>query len=56
MHNELYTTEYDVEKKFIEVIATNWYKYNNLSTYEELLENFRNKLNFLNKDILNDIY
>ena len=53
MHNELYTTEYDVEKKFIEVIATNWYKYNNLSTYEELLENFRNKLNFLNKDILN---
>ena len=53
MHNELYTTEYDVEKKFIEVITTNWYKYNNLSTYEELLENFRNKLNFLNKDILN---
>ena len=31
----------------------NWYKYNNLSSYEELLENFRNKLNLLNKDILN---
>src|SRR5574344_64542 len=53
MHNELYTTEYDVEKKFIDVIKMNWYKYNNLSSYEELLENFRNKLNLLNKDILN---
>jgi len=53
MHNELYTTEYDVEKKFIDVITTNWYRYNNLSSYEELLANFRNKLNNLNKDILN---
>ena len=35
MHNELYTTEYDVENKFIKVITTNWYKYNNLSSYEE---------------------
>lgn len=54
MHNELYTIEYDVEKKFIDVITTNWYKYNNLSSYEELLNNFRAKLNLLNKDILND--
>lgn len=53
MHNELYTTEYDVENKFIKVITTNWYKYNNLSSYEELLVNFREKLNLLNKDILN---
>lgn len=52
MHNELYTTKYDVEKKFIDVIKMNWYKYNNLSSYKEILENFRNKLNLLNKDIL----
>lgn len=41
-----------LKKKFIDVIKMNWYKYNNLSSYEELLENFRNKLNLLNKDIL----
>jgi len=52
MHNELYTTEYDVEKKFIDVITTNWYKYNKLSSYDELVSNFREKLNLLNKDVL----
>lgn len=31
MHNELYTTKYDVEKKFIDVIKMNWYK---LTTYQ----------------------
>lgn len=54
MHNELYTTEYDVEKKFIDVITTNWYKFNRISSYDELLENFRNKINLLNKDKLNN--
>ena len=52
MHNELYTTEYDVEKKFIDVIKMNWYKYNNLSSYKELLENFRNKLKSHRKHIM----
>ena len=52
MHNELYTTEYDVEKKFIDVITTNWYKYNKLASYEELVANFREKLNLLNKEVL----
>ncbi len=54
MHNELYTTEYDVENQFIKVITTNWYKYNKLSSYEELIENFRNKLNIINKEVLKD--
>lgn len=52
MHNELYTTEYDVENQFIKVITTNWYKYNKLSSYEELIENFRDKLNLINKEVL----
>ena len=52
MHNELYTTDYDVEKKFIDVITTNWYKYNKLASYEELVANFREKLNLLNKEVL----
>ena len=52
MHNELYERNMMLKKKFIDVIKMNWYKYNNLSSYEELLENFRNKLNLLNKDIL----
>ena len=52
MHNELYTTEYDVENQFIKVITTNWYKYNSMSSYEELLDNFRNKLNLINKEVL----
>ena len=52
MHNELYTTEYDVENQFIKVITTNWYKYNKMSTYEELVLNFRDKLNLLNKEVL----
>lgn len=55
MKNEDYTNEYDVEKKFIEVITTNWYRFNNLSSYEELLANFREKINLLNKDLLGDI-
>lgn len=42
---ELFTTEYDVENKFIEAIATKRHKYNDLSSYEELLVNFREKLN-----------
>ncbi len=54
MHNEIYTTEYDVEKKFINVITTNWYKYNKLSSYEELISNFREKLNIINEDVLGD--
>ena len=53
MHNEVYTTEYDVEKKFIEIIQRNWYRFNPISTYEELKDNFRQKLNELNKDKLN---
>ena len=52
MHNEVYTTEYEVEKKFIDVITTNWYKYNPMSNYNELLLNFREKLNWMNKDKL----
>ncbi len=53
MHKSDYTTEYDVENKFIEVIQRNWYKYSNISSYEELIANFRNKLNELNEDKLN---
>ena len=52
MHNELYTTEYDVENQFIKVITTNWYKFNKMSSYDEMLDNFRNKLNLLNKEVL----
>ena len=54
MHNEEYTTEYEVETKFIEIIQRNWYKYSAVSSYEELANNFRNKLNILNKDVLGD--
>lgn len=54
MHNEEYTTEYEVETKFIEIIQRNWYKYSPVSSYEELANNFRNKLNILNKDVLGD--
>lgn len=54
MHNEIYTTEYDVEKKFIEIIQRNWYTYSPISSYEELRENFRKRLNELNKDKLGD--
>lgn len=54
MHNEEYTTEYEVETKFIEIIQRNWYKYSPVSSYEELTNNFRNKLNILNKDVLGD--
>lgn len=53
MHNEVYTTEYDVEKKFIEIIQRNWYHFSPISTYEELKDNFRQKLNELNEDKLN---
>ncbi len=49
----MYVTEYDVENKFIEVIQRNWYKYSSISNYDELLENFRAKLNELNADKLN---
>lgn len=52
MHNADYKTEYDVEREFIKVITTNWYKYNPMSSYEELLSNFRDKLNLLNSDKL----
>ena len=54
MHNEEYTTEYEVETKFIEIIQRNWYKSSTVSSYEELVNNFRNKLNILNKDVLGD--
>ena len=53
MHNELYTTEYDVENQFIKVITTNWYKYNKMSTYEELVLNFRDKFNLYKRDPIN---
>lgn len=53
MHNEVYTTEYEVEKKFIEIIKRNWYHYNPISSYEDLKNNFRKRLNELNKDKLN---
>lgn len=53
MHNETYTLEYDVEKKFIEIIKRNWYHYCPISNYEELKSNFRKRLNDLNKDKLN---
>ncbi|MCL6428913.1 Type-1 restriction enzyme R protein [Spiroplasma sp. JKS002669] len=56
MKNEDYTNEYDVEKKFIEVITTNWYRFNSLSSYEELLLNFREKINLINKDVLNNTF
>ncbi len=52
MHNEIYTTEYDVEQKFIEIIQRNWYHYCPISNYEELKNNFRKRLNELNKDKL----
>ena len=53
MHNEEYTTEYEVETKFIEIIQRNWYKSSTVSSYEELVNNFRNKLNILNQLISN---
>lgn len=53
MHNSDYTTEYDVEKKFIEIIQRNWYRYSAISSYEELKSNFRKHLNELNKEKLN---
>ena len=52
MHNEYYTTEYAVEKKFIEIMTTNWYHFNPMSSYEELVDNFRDKLNLLNSRVL----
>lgn len=52
MHNSDYTTEYEVEKQFIEIIQRNWYTFSNISSYEDLKENFRNKLNLLNKEVL----
>lgn len=54
MHNSDYTTEYEVESKFIDIIKRNWYKYTPISTYDELVENFRQKINELNKDKLKD--
>lgn len=54
MHNENYTTEYEVETKFIEIIQRNWYKYSSISNYEDLVKNFKDKLNLLNKDVLGD--
>ena len=54
MHKELYTTEYDVENKFIEIIQRNWYTYSPISSYEELKDNFRKQLNELNKDKLGE--
>ncbi len=53
MHNEIYTTEYEVESKFIEIIQRNRYSYSPISSYEELKNNFRKRLNELNSDRLN---
>ena len=54
MHNADYTTEYEVENKFIDIIKRNWYTFSPISSYEDLVQNFRVKLNQLNKDILGD--
>lgn len=53
MHNADYTTEYEVESKFIDIIKRNLYRYSPISSYEEMVSNFREKLNLLNRDILN---
>ncbi len=45
MHNADYTTEYEVESKFIDIIKRNWYRYSPISSYEEMVSNFREKLN-----------
>ena len=52
MHNADYTTEYEVENKFIDIIKRNWYTFSPISSYEDLVQNFRVRLNQLNKDIL----
>ena len=52
MHNANYTTEYEVENKFIDIIKRNWYTFSPVSSYEDLIQNFRKKINQLNKDIL----
>ncbi len=54
MHKTDYTTEYEVENKFIDIIKRNWYTFSPISSYEDLIQNFRIKLNQLNKDILVD--
>ncbi len=54
MHNEDYTTEYEVENKFIDIIKRNWYTFSPISCYEDLVQNFRKRINQLNKDILGD--
>lgn len=54
MHNADYTTEYEVENKFIDIVKRNWYTFSPISSYEDLAQNFRLKLNQLNKDILGD--
>ncbi len=54
MHNADYTTEYEVENKFIDIIKRNWYTFSPISSYEDLVQNFRVKLNQLNQDILGE--
>lgn len=54
MHNERYTTEYEVEEKFLNIIKRNWYRFSSISSYEELVANFRKRINDLNKEILQD--
>lgn len=53
MANNKIISEFEVETKFIETIQKNWYTFNELSSYEELKDNFRRRLNELNKDVLN---
>lgn len=54
MHNEDYTTEYEVENQFIDIIKRNWYTFSPISSYDDVVRNFRVKMNQLNKDILGD--
>ena len=38
MNKEFFPTKYDVERRFIEVITTNWYKFKQISDTEDLLK------------------
>ena len=49
MHNADYTTEYEVENKFIDIIKRNWYTFSPISSYEDLVQNFRVKRKMLER-------
>lgn len=53
MFNNKCQTEYEIENQFIEIIQRNWYSYNSeITDYDKLLINFRNRLNDINKSEL----